>query len=484
MGAVPALITARTLPGLYIATDRSLIAGTSERPKILLMGVPEDTGTLPDDEPVLVSSLADVADLCGGGSPLDEMALAVKVAFPNCDLYLGSAGPGSTPAVGSIAVVGPATANGTLDLYINKIHHYAIPVVDEDTADEVGTLIAAALNADEACPVAAVNTSGTVAITAKFGGTLGNYIDVRLNYGGATAGEETPAGLTVTITEPATGATDADLADLITAIADDDFDAIVCAWPDASIMADLRTEIVRRWGDVPKLYTVVYGAVADTTGNIKTFVEAVDDFRILAVGYEADSPNPPWLMAADFGATCEYRYNLGTTKSPHRGCERIALSTCGATPRGERFTFAEREALVGYGAATVAYDGAGRVLIEKEQTTAPGSALQEAWISRAWNRYLIQRMTARFANTALVSDDLDEIPEGCTAPRSVYAEYLDAGKVAASRGWFRDFVSYKAGLVVELDEADPDRLNILTTPTYAGQARKQATVVQFRRAAA
>lgn len=482
MGAVPALIPTRPLPGIYIATDRSRIAGVSARPRILAIGVPEATATIPTDEPVLFTSLSSVANLCGGGSPLDEMALAIKVAFPNCDLYLGTAGDGTTPAAGSIAIVGPATANDTLHVYVNGIHHYAIPVVDEDTADEIGDLLEAAMNADSACPLTASNTAGTVTLTAKFGGTLGNYVDVRLNLGGATAGESTPAGLTVTVTEPSMGATDADLDDLITAIADDDFDAIICAWPDATILQQIRAELVRRWGDVPKLYTVAYGAVADSVADIKTFVESVDDWRIVPVGYEAESPNPPWLMAADFGATCEYRYNLGTTKSPHRGCERVALSTCVPTPRGDRFTFAEREALSTYGAATVAYDSAGRVLIEKEQTSQAGSVLQDAWITRAWNRYLIQRMSDRFANTALVSDDVDEIPEGCTAPRSVYAEYLDAGKVAASRGWFRDFASYKAGLVVELDEADPDRLNILTTPTYAGQARTQAVVVQFSRA--
>lgn len=484
MGAVPALITTRTLPGIYIATDRSQILGTLDRPRIFLFGVPETGASLPAAEPVLTTSLLDVADQCGGGSPLDEMALAVKTAFPNCDLYLGTAGDGSTAAVGEIEIVGPASANGTLDIYINAIHHYAIPVVDEDTADEIGALVEAALNADSACPVSAVNTAGAVAITAKYKGTLGNYIDVRLNLGGGTAGEATPAGLTVTITEPTNGATDADYSDLIAAIADDDFDAIVCAYPTAAVLQDWRAELVRRWGDVPKLYSVVYGAAQAAVADLKTLVEAVDDWRVLPVGYELDSPNPPWLMAADFAATCEYRYNLGTTKSPHRGCEGIALSTCVPTPRGERFTFAEREALVGYGCATVAHDSAGRVLIEMEQTSKPGSPLQEAWISRAWNRYLIQRMATAFANTALVSDDVDEIPEGCTAPRSVYAEYLDAGKVAASRGWFRDFASYKAGLVVELDENDPDLLNILTTPTYAGQARKQATVVRFSRASA
>ena len=53
-------------------------------------------------------------------------------------------------------------------------------------------------------------------------------------------------------------------------------------------------------------------------------------------------------------------------------------------------------------------------------------------------------------------------------------------RVAVERGWFRDFASYKAGLVVEAVPSDPDAVQVLETPNFAGQLRRINSVLQFR----
>ncbi|MDP1007703.1 phage tail protein, partial [Klebsiella pneumoniae] len=69
------------------------------------------------------------------------------------------------------------------------------------------TGLAALVNSTGNLPVTAVATDATVKFTAKNKGATGNDIDLRLNYLGTAGGEVTPAGLTLTITAMAAGAT-------------------------------------------------------------------------------------------------------------------------------------------------------------------------------------------------------------------------------------------------------------------------------------
>jgi phage tail sheath gpL-like len=93
-------------------------------------------------------------------------------------------------------------------LYGNGVHHLAIAVPASADATAVAELIETAVDGDDEFPVTLNNTAGALTFTAKFGGTPGNWIDLRWNQGGATAGESTPAGLTLpSIVAGAAGAT-------------------------------------------------------------------------------------------------------------------------------------------------------------------------------------------------------------------------------------------------------------------------------------
>ena len=69
-------------------------------------------------------------------------------------------------------------------------------------------------------------------MTANFNGALGDGIDVRLNYLGRTGGEKTPAGLTVTLTQPTGGTKNPDITTGLANLASHPFDFIVMPFTD------------------------------------------------------------------------------------------------------------------------------------------------------------------------------------------------------------------------------------------------------------
>lgn len=105
-------------------------------------------------------------------------------------------------AVGACVFGGTATAAGTLNVYIGskKFNDYEIPVAIGDSATDIGDALVAALTADGKSLVTGINTTGTVALTAKTAGTFGNTIGIKI--------EGSVAGITSSVTAMTGGATD------------------------------------------------------------------------------------------------------------------------------------------------------------------------------------------------------------------------------------------------------------------------------------
>ena len=124
-------------------------------------------------------------------------------------------------ATGTIAFSGTASAAGTLIVYIDSIRNgkYELNVASGDTATSIGAALVALITANTYSPVAAVNTSGSVALTAANDGTQGNTIGIKI--------EGTVAGITTTLTAMASGATNPVLTSLFDPVADKRFTSIV-----------------------------------------------------------------------------------------------------------------------------------------------------------------------------------------------------------------------------------------------------------------
>lgn len=123
-----------------------------------------------------------------GNSPLDVIAVKENGA--------------GTAATASIALVGTATAAGTLTVCAVDEFQFkvTVQVAIGDTATVVGAALAAALNALVDSPFTAAAVTGTVTLTADEKGTNGNYYGIKVALAAA--------GLTQTLTGWAGGATD------------------------------------------------------------------------------------------------------------------------------------------------------------------------------------------------------------------------------------------------------------------------------------
>jgi phage tail sheath gpL-like len=164
-----------------------------------------------------VYSADEVGKLAGYGSCVHRAAIAAfrgNQSKTEVAVILQAEAGGAAAAAGTFAVTHVITANGNLYLYVDG-DRYEIPCTTADTATTIGDKIVAALAANPDCPVTGINTLGSVALTAKNKGTLGNDIDISCNQ---RAGEFYPAAFTATITPMATGSGDPTIAASLTAL--------------------------------------------------------------------------------------------------------------------------------------------------------------------------------------------------------------------------------------------------------------------------
>jgi phage tail sheath gpL-like len=143
-----------------------------------------------------VSNVDQVIALAGRGSMLHRQALAFFANNRFTDCYIGilADNGAGVAATGPITITGPATAAGTISLYLGG-NRVAVSVASGDTAAAIATAISAAINAAADLPVTASPASAVVTVTHRHKGEVGNEYDMRVNYqdGEATAGGRSPS---------------------------------------------------------------------------------------------------------------------------------------------------------------------------------------------------------------------------------------------------------------------------------------------------
>src|ERR1700746_4115412 len=129
--------------------DPSQANTATELQNSLLLGQMLPTGTAVPDVPVLVESKAQILQLCGQGSMLANMAQRYVADDPFGPLYIVPLvdDPAGVVATGTIAITGPATASGTINLYIGGIRTQCA-VSSGDAVSAITTNLEAAINAN------------------------------------------------------------------------------------------------------------------------------------------------------------------------------------------------------------------------------------------------------------------------------------------------------------------------------------------------
>jgi len=450
------------------------------QPALILAQMLPSGGTATAGTRYLVATEDQAIALFGHGSIAHHMCEAFLRNAPGHELWCvayGDAG-GATAASRTLTVgtSSQATEAGTIKLYIaGRLVEVAVALGDEEIA--IAAAIAAAVEADEDLPVtAAVGGGGSehiVTFTAKCKGTVGNQITLALNALGADAGEETPAGVTLTLAGAllTSGATNTTPATWVTAIGDVGFDVFVGQEADASLVAALKTELVDRWEyDRAKDGHLVV-AKMDSTTDLLTFADDYLSDYVSVVGYPE---NVGMLTPAyEVAAACAGRAAAALAADPGAPIQGLALR--GLWAKWTPFTDTEQNTLGRGGVASITTDRAD-VVIEYEAVTSATSAkardIQIPFLNSRFRRRMRNRVLTEYPRFKL-ADDTQPISGGqqIVTPSIVKATVLGEYGAMVAEGFMQNAAAFASSLVVERNADYDDRLDVYCEPDLIDQLR-------------
>lgn len=453
-------------PGVYIEIDGSQAGLGEDIPAVLLVGQKLAAGTAPAGEIVRISSVYDAQQKAGAGSMLAQMAARYRAIDEVLDLYMlpyADNGAG-VAATGTITVTAPATADGTLSLYIaGKL--VSVGITSTMTTAQIASAIADAFT-DADIPVTAAAVASVVTLTARHKGTCGNNIDIRLNL----YGELKPAGLAVTIAAMSGGSGDPAPGNLETILgANRWYRYIALGINDAATLAAWHTESQRRYQPPVQAGFRAFTSHRGDYAAASTFGETKNYEHICDLSLEIN-PTSTWEAAAIVTAAAAPKlYN-----SPVESLEGITLTgMIGVTYHD--WTNANSLLFKGMSVMQIGKDGTCSIkrLITLHQYRPDGSA-DDAYLDVNTPEVLeriryVQRIGAikAFVGTAAAKTNEGYRPGlRITTEDSVRAFLLSLYQNTLMRenGWVQNYDYYKSTLVVEQDPTNPSRFNYLDKP--------------------
>jgi len=478
------------VPLFHIEFDNTRAGIGQANPRTLLVG--ESLNTQPF-VPVFVPSLAWARNAFGRHSMLADMVDAALANDPLGELWaMPVEMTGGTAAAGQIAVSGTSTEAGQLSLYIAGTR-VAVDVASGTAAAAVATAIAAAGTAaesDRTMPMDVGAAAGSnVPVTARHAGVLGNQLDLRINHAGPAGGEATPAGLTITLTQPTGGAGQPDLSTLVAALNDEEWDAIVVPYTDATSLSAIQTlmsDTAGRWSDASQAYGHVWSAKADTAANLVSFGGARNNQHQTVFGLYA-SPSPVWRQAAAYAAAAHQALKA----DPSRPVQALAVNGILAPLEQSRFSRANRQSLLTSGVATVVGLRDGTVQIERAVTTyqtnkygQPDQSYLDAhrmYQLMAITRSLKTFVTQTYPRHTLADDGTRAGPgTAVVTPRLIKGALVTHYEALERAGLVDDATAFAAGLSVLRHPTDRTRVDVLYTPILTSGLSVFAVLNQFR----
>ncbi|MEO8641759.1 phage tail sheath subtilisin-like domain-containing protein [Pseudomonas sp.] len=478
------------VPLFYAEVDNSQANSGAQTQRTLIIGQVTASGNGVVNVPVLGQGVSDAKAKGGLGSMLALMTDAYVRADDFGEVWflpLADAA-GGVAASGTVLIAGTPTATGVISLYIAG-QLLSLTVTTGELAADIATALAALVNSSSNLPVTAAATTATVTLTAKNKGLAGNEIDLRLNYQGSSSGEATPAGLTLTLTQMASGATNPTLDTALANLGDEAFDFIVCPYTDtASLNAlkNLLNDKTGRWSYANQVYGHVFAAQRGTVSTLSTAGNARNNQHETIMGFN-NSPSPAWIWAADVAGTAA----VALRADPGRPLQTLALSTVLAPPSASQFILGERNTLLWDGISTFMVGSDGTVAIENLITTyqqnafgaADDSYLQVETLFLLMFVLRAQRslVTSKYSRVKLAANGTRFAPgSAIVTPNTIKADLIAQYGEMEFNGFVQDAAGFAKGLIVEKNSVNPNRVDVLWPGTLINQLRIFALLAQFR----
>lgn len=483
----PADIALGTLvPLVYIAIDNSEAVPDQLIPQLdtLIVGQQLAAATVPEKTVQRIQNVSQAKNLFGKSS---QIALAIEAYYDN--------NPGQTPiyafafddevgtdATGTLTVTGPATEDGILVFYVSG-KKFEVTVSNTDAATAIGAAIEAAITADTDLPVTAANVTGTVTLTAKNSGTVGNQIQLS---GSLYSGEAVvPAGVTLAAVAMASGATDPDIDDMFTAIGDTQYGIIAHPYNNTAALGKLDVQLRARFGPTQQNDGYAITALSDSVGNLTTAGNAENsEFNVLVgiVGNPADD----YAVGAAYAAQIALEGSL----DPARPFQTLVLEGILSPNETSRATIVEQDALLSAGIATITMNSAGESTIQRAVTTYKTDENSEPDVSYQDLNTLLTVSALRFSLRNRTNDKFprhklaDDGTRAAAGQPLLTPKVLKAEIVALFNEWeslalVEDASAFKKSLVVVRSATDQNRIEVLLKPDLVNQGRVFANVIRF-----
>ncbi|MDR1311926.1 MAG: phage tail sheath subtilisin-like domain-containing protein [Burkholderiaceae bacterium] len=476
-------------PGQYVEFDNSKAAkGLVNMPqRILLLAPMLETGTLVPNAPAQVSSASEGMVLFGRGSIGAQMIAAIFSVTDTIETWvvgIPDSGAGSA-AAGTVTVTGSPIESGPINLYIagRRIQVGVSPV---DTATTIAEALADAINADLDGVVTADSDAAVVTLTCRHEGTLGNDIDLRINY--YPLSEATPKGIGIAITAFSGGTGDASVATALANIGDRQYNTIITATSTQSDVALIETELDSRWGPLRQNDGHCHIGLRGTVGTINAYLSSRNNPHVTFWTAESGGePGPIWEKAALAGTVSAYYLGI----DPARPLQTLVLPGRLPATADKQFTRAERNNILSYGGATTTVDAGGNVCVERAVTSYtlnqyglvdPSYRDIETMYTLSLLRYQVRaRIAQRFPRYKL-ADDGTQFPPGQTVvtPKIIRAELIALALDWIDAGLVENIEQFKTDLLVERNTTDVNRVDVLLPPDLVNQFRVFAAQLQFR----
>jgi phage tail sheath gpL-like len=457
--------------------------------KAVIIGQKLAAGTGIADSLVKITSVDQAITLGGRGSMLHRQALAWFASNKSTEVWLGvlADNGAGVAATGTIVVGGPATATGTIALYLGG-ERITVGVNNGDASTVVATAINAAINANLDIPVTSGVASSTVTLTFRHKGLTGNSYDVRHSF---RDGEALPAGVTLTITAVGgviAGTTAPVLTSLIAAMADLWFHIWTHPYTDATSLTAIEAELATRAGPMRSQDGL---AITSAFGNFAT-LDALGAGRNSPYSAIVAQPGiapltPPMEFAAETAALVAF-YGAA---DPARPFQTIAMSRAIAPPETDQWSADERNLFLFDGISTTKRVTGGTVQLERMITTyqtSPAGADDTAYLDATtiltllYLRYSFRtRFQLRYPRHKLANDGTRAgSGQAVITPKDGKGEALAWFREMEELALVEDFDSFKRDLVCERNASDPNRLDFLLPANLVNGLVVVAASLQFR----
>lgn len=477
-------------PLVYFEVNNSQANSALPVQRTLILGQKVNTGTGLLNSVVRIASTQDGINLGGPNSTLAQMVQDYRLNDPSGEVWVGVLhdGPSAVAAAGSVTFTSVATAAGVFVLYIGG-RRYQMAVTATMALTDLAAALVATVNADKYSTVTASTASGgLVTMTADSGGPLGNDTPMRQNVLGSKGGEVNPAGLAVTIVQMTGGLVSPDLTTLLANCSGMGFDFIVCPWNDTTTLNTLQQflgDAAGRWSWQYQLYGHVFTGRAGTLTGLATFGAGRNNQHESCIGWNA-SPTPSWRFAAAYAGACAKSLRI----NPALPLQTVQVLGMLAPDVHDQFQLTDKEQLLEVGISTFTVGDDGTIRLDNVVTTYQQNAFGQAdnsyleietmFTIMAVLRALKTAMTSKYSRVLLASDGTPLPPAGgVVTPAMIKGELIAQYRTLCLAGLCQNPDKFKAGLYVEIDANNPNRVNVLYDPVLMGQLRIFAVLFQF-----